>query len=239
MASLRSLAYLFVASKKTTEYGFMARVLTPITIFVGLTVPYLLPTTKLASLQLTLSLSYELTLVGHLRGYKKALKGLILVLVFILLGLFVQILSHTLGLSAADPKVVVMGTVRLVALLLALSLLFQMLTISELRYLLEKLGFKGSAEVLALAFSQIPILMITFSEALTAVKLKLGKQRPIATVKPLVVEAILVSNTLAEALYIHGIPSPPRPVSYKGPRDIILVLGSVLASIVPLLASLT
>ena len=236
MASLMSLAYLFVASKKATEYGFIARVLAPLIVFVGLTIPYLLPTTRLASLQLILCLLYELILVGYLRGYKKALKGLVLVLVFILLGLLVQILSRTLGFSAADPRVVVMGTVRLVALLLALSLLFQMLTISELRYLLEKLGFKGSAEVLALAFSQIPILLITFSEALTAVKLKLGKQRPIAAVKPLVVEAILVSNALAEALYIHGIPSPLRPVLYKGARDVILVLGSLLVSIVPILA---
>jgi hypothetical protein len=84
--------------------------------------------------------------------------------------------------------------------------------------------------------AQLPATFIAFSESYVATKSKLGGRKIAALIKPLVVDSIVSSRYLAEALYMHGIPPAPKPKLLNMPRDLAMIVSVITITVLPLLS---
>jgi len=231
MSRARNLAYLFVASERAENLGLVAKVVTPLALLAPAVAPYLIPGAEARPLQAVLLIAYELLVLGYVTGVRRVFRMLSLVFLFLGVALVLTALSSVLGTGPPDLLYSVSWTLRLASIVLALSLLFQLLTVGEVRYLLMRLGLGWLSEVVSVAIAQLPVVLLSFSEATVAAVLKLGGRRVSAIVKPLVVDAVITSRQVAEALYLHGLPPAPKPALFGGPADAYLILGAVTVSV--------
>jgi hypothetical protein len=230
VSGARDLAYLFVTSGRAGELGLVAKVVVPLTLLVPAVAPYLVPGAEARPSQPAVLVVYELLVLGYVAGVRRVSKMVSLVVLFLGVALALSMLSSVLGTGPPDPMYSVSWTLRLLSIVLALSMLFQLLTVGEVRYLLMRLGLRWLSEVVSVAIAQLPVVLISFSEATVAAVLKLGGRRVSAVVKPLVVDAVVISRQVAEALYLHGLPPAPRPALIRGATDVYLILGALIAS---------
>ncbi len=231
MSLLRDFAYAFLVSEKAGRFGLVARLLAPLLVLLSLTLPYVIPGTRTPLSQTVSALVYEALLATYLIGSRRLLGVFRLVGFFLVLGFALNLFSAFLGFEPSDAAVLALGTLRMAGIVIALTLFFQLLTIGELRFLLRRLGLGRYSELLSVAMAQLPTTFTSFSEAYVVAKLKLGGRRVASLVKPLVVDSILNSRQIAEALYIHGIPPAPRPrlVSRRDPLILVPAILVLLA----------
>lgn len=231
MSLLRDFAYAFVASERASRFGLVARALVPPLLLLSLSLPYVVPGAEMPLAQTLVALAYEASLLTYLAGPRRLLGVLRLVGAFLALGLALNLLSALLGYEPSDAAVLAARTLRMAGIVISLTLLFQLLTVGELRLLLSKLGLgRYYSEMFAVAMAQLPVAFMSFSEAYVVARLKLGGRRVSSLVKPLIVDSILNSRQVAEALYIHGIPPAPRPRLVSG-RDPLIVVPALLVSL--------
>jgi len=233
----RDLAYLFIASEKAERLGLISKIVVPLILLVPAVVPYLIPGAEARPMQPLILIAYELLVLGYVTGVGRVFRMLSLVTLFLGVALALSALSLVLGTGPPDPLYSISWTLRLMSIVLALSVLFQVLTVGEVRYLMMGLGLGWLSEVAAVAIAQLPVVLLSFSEAMVAAVLKLGGRRVSALVKPLVVDAVITSRQVAEALYLHGLPPAPRPTLLRGPLDTYLVLGAVVAAVASILVA--
>ncbi len=230
MSLVRDFAYAFLASERVGEFGLVTRVLTPLLLLSSLSLPYVVPGSRIPLVQTAAALAYEAVLVTYLAGSRRLLGVLRLVGLFLVLGFALNLLSALLGFEPSDAAVLVTRTLRMASIVIALTLVFQLLTVGEMRLLLRGLGLERYSEMFAVAMSQLPTTLVSFSEAYVVAKLKLGRRRIAALVKPLVVDSVLNSRQVAEALYIHGIPPAPKP-KLVSRRDPLMLVPAILVSL--------
>ncbi|MCX8185130.1 MAG: hypothetical protein RMI56_03600 [Sulfolobales archaeon] len=236
MSTLRDFAYVFIVSDKAESFGLLTKVLIPVLLTLSLSLPYIFPGVKISAVQTLVALLYEVAIAVYLAGFRRFVGMLRFIGLFILLGFTLNIVSVFMGAEPFDPIYIALATLRVVAVVLAITLLFQMLSISEIRYLLLKLKLKYYSEVFAVAMAQLPSTFISFSEAYIAAKLKLGGRSIASLIKPLVVESILNSRYVAEALYMHGLPPVARP-RLLSPLDPVLLVPAVVVSLLHLMVT--
>lgn len=234
MSFIREFAYVFTVSEKARKFGLLVRVFVPAVLILSLSLPYVAPWIQISPVQTLAAVVYEVMIAAYLAGVKRLINMLKLVGVFLLLGFFLNTVSLILGYEPSDLLTIALRSLRIVAIVIAITLLFQLLSIGEIRYLLAKIGLKRYSEMLAVAMAQLPVTFMTFSEAYVVAKLKLGEKNLASLIKPLVVDSILNSRHLAEALYIHGIPPTPRP-KLISPKDPLILVPAAFISIIHLL----
>ncbi|MEM2006926.1 MAG: hypothetical protein QW154_04760 [Sulfolobales archaeon] len=237
MSLLRDFAYAFTVSEKAEELGLAAKVLVPALFVLSLSLPYVAPWFEISAVQTLLALAYEIAVVAYLAGYRRLLGMFRLVGVIIALGFALNLISLLLGSDPANPVTMAFRALRVATIVLALILFFQLLTVGEIRYLLLKMGLKRYSEMFAVAMALLPTTFISFSEAYVVAKLKLGKKNVSSLIKPLIVDSIINSRHMAEALYMHGLPPSPRPrlVSRKDP---VVLVPAILVSLTHIVISL-
>ncbi|MCS7099514.1 MAG: hypothetical protein RMH84_00225 [Sulfolobales archaeon] len=236
MSALRDFAYVFLVSEKARRFGLLGKVSVPLVLTLSLSLPYILPGIRVSPVQTVAALAYEIAIAAFLAGFRRLLDMLKLVGAFILLGYALNLLSVLVGSEPSDPVGVALRTLRIAAIVIALTLLFQMLSISEVKYILMKLGLRHYSEVLAVAMAQLPLAFISFSEAYVVAKLKLGGKNVASLIKPLVVDSILNSRYVAEALYMHGVPPTAKPRALS-PLDLVLLVPAAAISALHLVAT--
>ncbi|MEM0197135.1 MAG: hypothetical protein QXK66_05820 [Sulfolobales archaeon] len=230
MSLLRDFAYAFVVSKKAKEFGLLAKVLTPVLLISFLSLPYVAPGLEISTVQTLLALTYETVVAIYLAGSRKLVGILKLVGMIIALGFALNLVSILLGSDPAEPVTMGLRALRVATIVLALTLLFQLLTVGEIKYLLLKMGLKRYSEVFAVSMALLPITFINFSEAYVVARLKLGKKNIASLIKPLMIDSIINSRHMAEALYIHGIPPPLRPKLVTS-KDLAILVPAILVSL--------
>lgn len=234
MSQLRDFAYVFLVSEKAEEFGLAVRIMVPVVLILSLSLPYAAPWIQISETQTIAVLIYEVAIATYFAGYRRLLGMLRLVGVFLVLGFALNLVSLFLGSEPSEPVTLVFKALRMAAIVIALTLLFQLLSPGEIRYLLLKMGLRRYSEIFAVAMALLPTTFITFSEAYVVAKLKLGKKNIASLIKPLIIDSIINSRHVAEALYMHGISPAPKP-SLFNVKDPAILIPAVLVSLAPLI----
>lgn len=228
MSLVRNFSYLFVSSRRITKYGFLSRLITCISMMIASIMLFVLRLHLQTLCILTvfvLAIEFLILWIGG--GLKRVLSGFALVMLFAVFGFLITITSMFTGFTPPSVEYTVSSMLRMVALVLSFATMLQFLTTEEIRWILIKVGLKDISTILGLTFSQLPLTLMHFSEALTTIKLKFGGNKIYKVVKPLVVYSIINSLNIAEALYIHGIYPPRTPKMLCGLKDLLLISISV------------
>jgi len=236
MSYIRDFAYIFVTSKKANNFGFLTKIISSGWLILSLSLPYIVPGVRLSPAQTVAAVLYGLTLLSYLAGPRRVFGMAKLLALFVVLGLFLDIISVALGSEPSNPLEVSLRAMRVFAIVVSLSTAFQLFTITEMRYLLTILGLRSYSELFSAAMAQLPATFIAFSESYVATKSKLGGRKIAALIKPLVVDSIVSSRYLAEALYMHGIPPAPKPKLLNMPRDLAMIVSVITITVLPLLS---
>ena len=172
-------------------------------------------------------LAIELLIAHSAGGVKRVVGSLKLVLLFIVVGLAVVMLARALGLPAGSPLAALVGSVRIAALVIALSLVLQWVSLRELRWILERFGLRKASIALSMVLVQLPLTISVFSEALTTVRLKYGRRFPTSFAKPLLYHAMTNSRAFVESFYLHGVPPAKVKLEFSA-LDVLVVCTSTL-----------
>lgn len=228
MSLARYFAYLFISSKKVTRFGLLPRIIMCISIVIASVTLFVLQIPlQILGIYTTIILALEFLVLWIGGGLRRVLSGFTLVLLFTIFGSVVTLTSMLMGFTPPSLEYIVSSMFRMVALILSFATTLQFLTVEEIRWILVKIGLKDTSVILALTFSQLPLTLMHFSEALTTIKLKLGEKKIYKVVKPLIVYSVMNSLNVAEALYIHGVYPPRTPKIFSGVKDLLLIVVSV------------
>ncbi len=235
MSYIRDFAYVFVTSEKASNFGFAAKIVGPGMLALSLSLPYIVPGIQLSSTQTVAAVLYGLAFLSYLASPRRVFNMVKLLTLFVVLGLLLDMFSIILGSEPSDPLRVSLRAMRMFAIVLSLTMIFQLLSITEIRYILSLLGLRRYSELFSTAMAQLPTTFMAFSESYIAAKSKLGGRRVAALIKPLVVDSIISSRYLAEALYMHGIPPAPKPRLFNMLKDLAILVPAALITVLPLL----
>ncbi|MEM1526301.1 MAG: hypothetical protein QW775_07615 [Ignisphaera sp.] len=228
MSLARYFAYLFISSKKVTSFGLLPRIIMCTSIVVTSLAMFILGIPlQILGIYTTIILALEFLVLWIGGGLRRVLSGFMLVLLFTIFGFVITLTSMLMRFTPPAVEYMVSSMFRMVALVLSFATMLQFLTVEEIRWMLVKIGLEEASVILALTFSQLPLTLMYFSEALTTIKLKLGKKKIYKVVKPLIVYSVINSLNVAEALYIHGVYPPRTPKIFNGLKDLLLIVISV------------
>ncbi|MCC6034521.1 MAG: hypothetical protein LM567_03355 [Desulfurococcaceae archaeon] len=232
---LRDLTYLLVYSEKIQRFGLITRLIIPIVVL------YLIFHTRLYSstlleeiVGLILILIYEMLIASWIRGFKGVISGLKLYLIFTAISSVVFLVSSLFGMLAPDPTTIPVAALRLVVFFIALTLLFQLISLDEWRTIFEKLGLKTPSELYPLILLQLPLTLYYLSESATAVKLKYKGRRLHRVVVPLILLTAHTSRSILESYVIYGFSSRVK-IKLISKYDIIIYITLTILIITILL----
>ena len=232
---LRDLTYLLVYSEKIQRFGLITRLIIPIVVL------YLIFHTRLYSstlleeiVRLILILIYEMLIASWIRGFKGVISGLKLYLIFTAISSVVFLVSSLFGMLAPDPTTIPVAALRLVVFFIALTLLFQLISLDEWRTIFEKLGLKTPSELYPLILLQLPLTLYYLSESATAVKLKYKGRRLHRVVVPLILLTAHTSRSILESYVIYGFSSRVK-IKLISKYDIIIYITLTILIITILL----
>uniref|UniRef100_A0A7J3ZJV6 Energy-coupling factor transporter transmembrane protein EcfT n=1 Tax=Fervidicoccus fontis TaxID=683846 RepID=A0A7J3ZJV6_9CREN len=204
---LRELARAFVYGGRPSRLGLATRLLLPLLLVACLVAVEPSPKGAKPLALLASILAVELLIARSAGGIKRVVTSLKLVLLFIAIGLAIMMLARALGLPAGSPLAALVGSIRVAALVIALSLVFQWVSLRELRWILEGLGLRRASLNLSVVLVQLPLTISVFSEVITTVRLKLGRRYLSSFVKPLLYHAVVNSRAFVESFYLYGLPA--------------------------------
>lgn len=226
---LRNLSYMLTYSNRLDDYSTLCRVLlTSSTIILLLTIRWSSTNVIVEVMRLTLVFLFELYLASLVRGLRGVLAGLKLIFLFAVIGTLVFCVSYLVGWLAPDPTTLMPGVLRLVALFLGFSLLFQLVSLQEWRSIISKLGLKNQAIVLSMVLSQVPTIIHYLSEAITTIKFKYKGRKPHKVAIPLTLLSFLTSRSLTESYLLYGLPICSELTLYKRKDSHLYLLFAVL-----------
>uniref|UniRef100_A0A7C2ZBM5 Energy-coupling factor transporter transmembrane protein EcfT n=1 Tax=Ignisphaera aggregans TaxID=334771 RepID=A0A7C2ZBM5_9CREN len=152
---------------------------------------------------------YTVTIMAlhRVKSLGKAIRGLMLPLLFIIIGLLMHMLSRFLGYPSPSIYSLVLSSLKISLMFLSMTLFFQWVCIRELRYILARIKLERISALLTLSLAIIPIIFNMYSESYTAAMLKFGKRKVYKAVKPLVIQTAILSRDVSQALYLYGFPS--------------------------------
>ncbi len=236
LSIVRNFAYLFISSEeKTKGYGIVTRMTIPLLLLFSLSITYIVPGKAPLGLHILFILIYELLLIWKFTKIKTFISSLTLVLIIIAIGFIINILSHYIGNPIdIDPISLIVYSARMAGIVIALSMVFQLISLRELIYIVEMLRLSKLSSIIAIVFSQIPLTAIQFSEAIITARLKYGRKYLFLAIKPLIIESILNSRSIAESLYLYGLPKIQKPMLFNPRRDLPLLILSLLVSVIPM-----
>uniref|UniRef100_A0A7C2BKE2 Energy-coupling factor transporter transmembrane protein EcfT n=1 Tax=Thermosphaera aggregans TaxID=54254 RepID=A0A7C2BKE2_9CREN len=220
---IRDLAELLVTKPRARGFGLAARLTIPLTLIV-LSIIVAVVRKESSTIFYASSLVFTSGLLAYNSGLTRLLKGVQLILLFILLGLFINIVALAAGLTPLSLEKVLTGALRLSAIAFAAILLFQWVGIEEWVYLFSSAGAEGFARILALSMIQLPLTLRAFSEALLSVRLKYGGKYFTRILNPLLLHAMNTARSASETLLIYGPPAPVKTRMWRE-RDILLYAG--------------
>jgi hypothetical protein len=207
-SAIKDFSYVFAYSKKLDEYSTLARLMfASFMVAASIIVRFFTVNDLDVVVRLTLILLIEILITSHFKSMSTTLKSLKLVAIFVVIGAIIHLLSYITGWVAPRPQDVVMSSIQIVALFLAFSLYFQLISLSEWRRLLHVAGFKQLSTLFTFVVTQIPISMYYASEAFTTIRLKYGNKRIYKVVVPLVLLSMYTARSLAESYYLYGVHS--------------------------------
>lgn len=154
------------------------------------------------------------------------LGGLQFVAIFLSAGFIINVFAKIFNLWIADTASVAISSLRGALMFISVALVFQWIKIGEIRWFLEKIGLSRLGAAIAIAFAQLPSIIVMYSESLTTVRLKYGSRYLYKAVLPLILYSVSYAREVAEAIYIHGIPSYPVKISVKI-RDVVVIVASL------------
>lgn len=219
-SAIRDFSYLFIYSRKLENYGLASRLLLSVFFIIGsLTIrasPVEIMVFKLISM-----ITGEIIVLSYFKGLRTTLSALKLVVFFISLGLFINALSVLMGYIPISFNDIVVGSLQLVAIFIAFSLMFQLISIREWKHLLKALGLREYSILFSMVMSQIPIVLYYASEAFTTTRLKYGNKRVYKFVVPLVLLSLYTSRSLVESYVQYGAQAESKFVAFRE-RDLYI-----------------
>lgn len=225
--AIRDFSYMFTCARKLEDFSTLSRILTALTAIVSVFLSRSLSeNTVVEATRLMLVLVLELTIASHFRGIRTLLASLKLAIFFIAIGALVYYLSYAVGWAFPEPASIFLGAITLVELLLAFSLLFQLLSLREWRRILSLFGFRKHAVLFSLVVSQIPVTIYYTSEAFTTIRLKYGGKRLYRMIVPLVLLSLHNARSILESHLLYGVSYESKLTVFKR-RD--LTLYSIIA----------
>ncbi|MEM0506485.1 MAG: hypothetical protein QXW58_04435 [Thermosphaera sp.] len=227
---IRDLAELLTIKPSSKSFGLVTRVTTPLSVIIFSLAAALLKGPSQPWFYL-LALVFTGSLLAYSTGLSKLFKGIQLILLFIALGVLVNIISIVTGLTPLSIEKILIGAVRLSTIAFSAILLVQWVRIEEWMYLLSKAGLNNVARALALSIIQLPLTLAAFSEASLSIRLKYGGRNIARMLHPLILHALYTARNISESLLIYGFPEPAKPVLFRR-SDVLLIalligLGSV------------
>jgi hypothetical protein len=234
---LRDVAYSFIYNS-STSLSIATRISIPIAIVLYLLINPFLKLKPLANLIYIIpALLMALTIIYISGSFKRILGGLQFVVLFIVIGLIINLLAGIFGLWNTNLVDVAIASMRGAIMFMAITLIFQWVKIEEVQWLLEKIGLGKLGVSIAIAFSQLPHIIVMYLEALVTVKLKYGSRYLYKVLLPLTLYTINHAREVAEAIYIHGMPRCFVDFSIKI-KDIIIMISFIFILLIALSISL-
>jgi len=239
LSIVRNFAYLFISSERSRGYGIATRISIPIILLFSLSITYIVPVKAPLGIHILFILIYEFLLIWRFTRIKTFVSSLILVLIIIAIGFIINILSPYIGSPISiDPLSLIVYSARMAGIIIALSMIFQLMSLREIIYITEMLRLSKLSSIITIAFSQLPLTAIQFSEAITTIRLKYGRRGLFLAIKPLIIETILNSRSIAESLYLYGLPKIQKPILFNPRKDLPLLISSILVSVTPMVIPL-
>ncbi len=239
LSIVRNFAYLFISSERAGDYGLITRVVIPLMLLASLSITYVIPGKTSLGFHIILILIYESILILRLTDIKMFLSSITLILLVIFLGFAIYVISPYMGsILSLNPLSIAIYGARMAGIIIAISLFFHLITFRELTYIAEALGLSKLSLIMTVALSQLPLTMIQFSEAIVSARLKYGRKGLILAIKSIIVDAILSSRSIAEVLYLYGLPKARRPMKINIWRDLPLLISSTIISITPIITTI-
>uniref|UniRef100_A0A7C5UTR2 Energy-coupling factor transporter transmembrane protein EcfT n=1 Tax=Ignisphaera aggregans TaxID=334771 RepID=A0A7C5UTR2_9CREN len=225
---LRDIAYSFIYNS-STNLSVVTRISIPVSIVLYLLVNPFLKLKPLANLiYITPALLMALTVICISGSFKRILGGLQFVMLFMVIGLMINLLAGIFGFWTTNLVDVAIASMRGAVMFMTITLIFQWVKIEEIQWLLEKIGLGRLGVSIAVAFSQLPHIIVMYLEALVTVKLKYGSRYLYKVLLPLTLYTINHAREVAEAIYIHGMSKCFVDVSIKIKDVIIMILFSFI-----------
>ncbi len=232
---LRDFAYLLMYSEKAEAYGLVSRMLAPLVTLCLVFYVRLFSNTLLEEiLGLLAVFTYELILVSQIRGLRGFLSGLRLYVLFTVLSSLIFLASSLLGMLAPDPITIPIAALRLLVLFSALTLLLQVISLSEWRAIFRKLGLKSVAELYSLVLLQLPLVLYYLSESAVTIKLKYKGKRLHRIAIPLILLVAYTSRSTLESYLIYS-GDYSEELKLRGKRDSVLYTSILVLIAVVLL----
>jgi hypothetical protein len=220
---IKDLAELLVIKPRARCFSLAARIIAPAVL---ITASILVAAVKRESSTVFYAFTIVFTsgLLAYNSGFAELVKGVRLILLFILLGLLINMLALATGLTPLSIERVLTGALRLSAIAFTAILLFQWISVEEWISLFSSAGAEGFARILALSITQLPLSLRAFSEALLSVRIKYGGKYFTRMLNPLLLHAINTARSVSETLLIYGPPAPVKAEAWRW-RDIVLYAG--------------
>ena len=230
--AIRDFSYMFSYSKRVRDYSTLSR----ISLSISLVVSTLLSRTlfndpTLETIKLVEILVLELLVGFYLRGARLVLSALRLVVFFVALGALIFYVSYLVGWATPGPVQIALGALSLVSLFMALSFVFQFLSLGEWRRLFTLLGLKKYAVLFSLVISQIPVTIYYASEAFTTVRVKYGNKKLYKVTTPLILLSLSNARNLLESHALYGVYQEHKLTLFKK-KDLVLYATMILLAII-------
>lgn len=235
---LKNLAYAFIYTS-STGLSVTTRIAIPTTLLLYLLINSFLKLKPLLNLFYMLPVLVAILIILHKSGsFRKILGGLQFVAIFIAVGLAINLFAKFFNFWVVDITSVTIASLKGALMFMTIASIFQWTRIEEIRWFLERVGLGELGASIAIAFSQIPYVMIMYSEALSTVKLKYGSRYLYKALLPMILHSANYAREIAEAIYIYGIPKYPIDASMKA-VDVIIVAASSMTLLLCLYLSIT
>lgn len=225
---LKNLAYAFIYTS-STGLSVITRIAIPTILLLYLLISSFLKLKPLSNLFYMLPALVAILIILHTSGsFRKILGGLQFVVIFIAIGLAINLLAKFFNFWVVDITSAAIASLKGALMFMTIASIFQWTRIEEIRWFLEKIGLGELGTSIAIAFSQIPYIMIVYSEALSTVKLKYGSRYLYKALLPMILHSVNYAKEITEATYIYGIPKYPIDASIKIVDAIIVVASSMM-----------
>lgn len=221
-SAIRDLSYLFIYSRRLEIFGFVARLAIAL-FFIILSLHALAGSLEAIAKRLLVIIALEIMVLSYFRGFKATIGAIRLVLLFVLLGSGVYALSVLLGYAPLSLFNILFGSLQLVSIFTAFSLLFQLVSLREWRSIYGMIGLGEYAVLFSMVMAQLPLVIYYASEAFTTTRLKYGGKRLYKFVIPLTLLALYTSRNLVESYLLYGAPLKSKISLFK-PRDFYLYI---------------
>ncbi|MCS7112162.1 MAG: hypothetical protein RMI45_01320 [Ignisphaera sp.] len=220
------MAYTFIYTS-STRLSIITRLVVPITILLYLLIgPFLKLRILPSLLHILPALTMVLAILYLCGSFRRVLGGLQFVAIFSAAGLAINAFAKIFNLWIVDIVSVAVSSLRGALMFVTIALVFQWIKIGEVRWLLERIGLGRLGAAIAIAFSQLPCIIVMYSESLVTVRLKHGSRYLYKAVLPLILYSANHAREIAEAMYIHGIPGYPVQTSMRV-RDVAVIVVSI------------